>query len=62
MDTLDQPDLVKLIRRLADIVSAAELDSGSQEITEQLSAMEKTAALVERKVWYQSHIVCDVRY
>jgi hypothetical protein len=57
-----QPELVNLIRRLAEIVATAELDSGSQEINEQLSEMEKTASLVERKVWYQSNIVCDVRF
>ena len=60
MSALDRPDLVKLIRRLAEIVSTAELSSGSQEIAEQLSEMEETASAIEYKVWYQSKIVSDV--
>jgi len=62
MSALEQPGLVKLIRELAEIISTAELTSGSREISEQLSEMEKTATLVECKVWYQSHIVSDVRF
>ncbi len=62
MSALEQPELVKLIRQLAEIVSTAELASGRQELTQQLSEMEETASVVERKVWYQRNIVCDVRF
>jgi len=62
MSALEQPELVKLIRELAEIISTIEPASGNREISEQLSEMEKTASLVERKVWYQSNIVCDVSF
>ena len=60
MSAFEEPNLVKLIRQLAEIISSAELASGNQEITQQLSEMEETASAVERKVRYQSKIVCDV--
>ena len=62
MYALEQPDLVKLIHQLAEIVSTAELSSGRQELTQQLSDMEQTASAIERAVWYQRKIVCDVRF
>ena len=60
MSAREPADLVKLIRRLEEIVSNAELTSGCDEITRQLKEMEQTATEVQHKLWYQSKVVSDV--
>ena len=60
MSARENADLVNLIRRLEEIVSNAQLASGSDEITRQLKEMEQTATEVQHKLWYQSKVVSDV--